>query len=106
MKKILLGIGAVTAAVFAVKKLIDNEVEREYVTKLEKEWEEKANFKSSGDDLEYEEEVEEIFAESENVDMSQGLWEQTKTTFKNVLEVLPRVHVDITIKKPSKRGEE
>ena len=59
MKKILLGIGAITAAVFAVKKLIDNEVEREYVTKLEKEWEEEANFKSSGDDLEYEEEVEE-----------------------------------------------
>ena len=84
MKKILLGIGAITAAVFAVKKLIDNEVEREYVTKLEKEWEEEANFKSSGDDLEYEEEVEEIFAESENLDMSQGLWEQTKTTLSYV----------------------
>lgn len=106
MKKWLLGVGAVTAAVFAVKKLIDNEVEREYVSKLEKDWEEEANFKTSRDTTEYEEEVEEIFAESENVDITQGLWEQTKTTVMNVLEVLPRVRVNISIERPSKKEEE
>ena len=96
MKKLLFGIGAVTATIFAVKKLIDNELEREY--SKEKQWEEES-------DQEYVEEVEEIFAESENKDMSQGLWEQTKDTFKNVLEALPRVHVSITIEKRGSKEE-
>lgn len=110
MKRILLGVGAVTAAAYAAKKLIDKECEKEYLETLEREWEEEANFESPyvSDDLsdEEEEELEYIFANSENVDMDESLWDKLKITAKNVMNTLPKITITINVEDRNKNEEE
>ena len=110
MKKILLGVGAVTAAAYAAKKLIDKECEKDYIETLEREWEDEANFESPyverEDFSEEEEELEQIFAYSENVDMSESLWDKFKATAKNVMNALPKVTITINVEDRNKNEEE
>lgn len=109
MKRILLGVGAVTAAVYAAKKLIDKECEKDYIETLEREWEDEANFESpyvSEEVSPEEEELEYIFANGENVDMDESLWDKLKVTAKNVLNTLPKVTITIDVEDRNKNEEE
>lgn len=110
MKKVLFGVGAVAATVFAAKKMIDKEMEKEYIENLEKQWEEEANFETFSPEEENAnenvEEIERIFAESENPDLSENLWEKTKHTVKNLLEALPKVTISINVEDKKSQNED
>lgn len=110
MKRVLFGVGAIAATVYAAKKMIDMEMEKEYLENLEKQWEEEANFEVAGNEestfQDSEDEVEQIFAESNNPDMSFNLWDKAKEVFNNVKEALPRVTITINVEDRNKdKGE-
>lgn len=110
MKRVLFGVGAIAATVYAAKKMIDKEMEKEYLDNLEKQWEDEANFDAPSNEEETlnesEEELEQIFAESENPDMSINLWDKTKSVVSHVLEAIPHVTITINVEDRTKdKGE-
>lgn len=109
MKKLLIGVGAIAATAFALKKVIDHELENkeEYIYEFEPEEELEIEDEEPFHDLDEvdEEELRRMFEESSQP-APNNVFDDVVKGIKNFVDALPKVSINIRIEESEKKNKE